>query len=418
MRGPRKYIYDPIHGSIPLAGAVLDSMNHPLLQRLWGIRQTGLAHLVFPGSGHSRLEHSLGAMWVARAMASSLGMDEGAREAVELAGLLHDIGHPPFSHSLEGALVESTGRNHEMWTLDLVRGKVAESFRSHWAREDAPEPPTLPEILERHGIGVKEVTGLLGPRLPVRQRPIGEMLHGTIDADRLDYMERDAHYTGVAHGAIDSNRLLETLRVAGNHLAFAEKGRSAVEGFLVARSLMYASVYYNKTVRVAESMILSALERLPGYPGVAPRLLGMNDGELLGALTASGGRARSIALRIRVRDLYKRAVTLPPTVPHRRIAVRLGRDPILRRQAEDAIAEALDAAPGDVLIDTIAGPSTPDDDVTIVDRNRTYRLLAEDPPLAHLVHRSPTRWCVALYGIPRLRGDLERRGERLLTDAL
>lgn len=414
----RKYIYDPIHGSISLTGAVLDVVNHPLLQRLWGIRQTGFAHLVFPGAGHSRLEHCLGTMWVARAMSESLGLGRSERQRVELAALMHDIGHPPFSHSLEGPLVEVTGMDHEGWTRKLIQGEAPQGFSGHWESIPGYGERSIGGILETHDIPVREVASLLQEEGEERKSYVREMLHGTIDADRLDYLARDGHYTGVAHGTIDSSRLIETLAVSRGHLAFAEKGRSAVEGFLVARSLMYATVYFNKTVRIAEAMAVSAIERMRGYPESASRLFSMTDGELLGTLEAAGGRSREMARRLRVRALYKRAFTLSESHEPGGASEKLSRDPHLRRQIEDELARAAKGRAGDVLVDVIPHRARPEEDVTLIDQGRTRHLLAEDPSLAHLVRRSPTHWRIAVYAEPRLRERVSDLGEKVLLSYL
>jgi hypothetical protein len=414
MPSGSKYIYDPIHGSVTLEGAVLDLVNHPLLQRLWGIKQTGMAHLVFPGAGHSRLEHSLGVLWVVREMARGLGLDDKEKRRVELAGLLHDIGHTPFSHSLGSALEEVTGLDHEEWTVKLINGDLSGGFGKYGQGIPGYEPTPLPEVLSRHGIKAKDVASLL-KKLQRGQRStyLDEMLHGTIDADRLDYMERDAHYTGVAHGAIDSSRLMETLRISNGHLAFAEKGRSAVEGFLVARSLMYATVYYNKTVRIAEAMILSAVERFPRYPDSARELLSMTDGDLLSALGAAGGRAREMAMRLKVRSLFKRAFVIGEERQSKRWE-NLACDPVSRRKVEDELADLFHGRPGDVIIDAVKPATSPREDVIIAENDGPRNLLQDDPFLAHMVRRSPTRWNVAVYTSPRLREDVTRQGRRAL----
>ena len=414
MPSGSKYIYDPIHGSVTLEGAALDLVNHPLLQRLWGIKQTGMAHLVFPGAGHTRLEHSLGVLWVVREMARGLGLNEQEKHRVELAGLLHDVGHTPFSHSLESALKEVTGLNHEEWTVKLINGDLSNGFARYGEGIPGYELTPLPEVLSRHGIRAKDVACLLKElKKGQKSNYLEEMLHGTIDADRLDYLERDAHYTGVAHGAIDSSRLMETLRISDGHLAFAEKGRSAVEGFLVARSLMYATVYYNKTVRIAEAMILSAIERFPGYPESAGDLLSMTDGNLLSALDAAGGRAREMAMRLKVRALFKRAFVIGEGNTARNWD-RLVSDPAARREVEDKLASLFHGRPGDVIIDAIKPATYPGEDVIIVDNDGPHDLLKDDPFLAHMVRRSPTRWSVAVYTTPKLREEVTRRGKKAL----
>ena len=341
---PAKTIFDPVHGPVALDGVALALIATPEFQRLWGIRQTGFAHLVFPGANHTRLEHSLGTFWVAGEIAERLGLDPRAAETVRVAGLLHDLGHPPFSHTLDVPLAEAMGVRHERLSRWRVLG----------TDPDWPEAATqVPATLERFGVDARAVAGLIDPeRTSPRPRLAGSILHGAIDADRLDYLQRDAHYTGVAHGAIDAVRLLDTLRSHAHRIVFAEKGRSAVEGFAVGRALMYSSVYYHKTVRAAEMMAQGAVERSPGYPDGARELFRSTDGELLARLSGAGGVAAELVGRLLERRLYKRVIALPSiSTAERRRWERYLRRPAERRALEDEIAGALGGAPGSVLVD-------------------------------------------------------------------
>lgn len=410
----QKYIYDPIHGSIPLHGAVLDLVGHPLVQRLWGIRQTGMAHLVFPGASHTRLEHSLGVLYVTRELSSRLGLSEEKSRLEEIAGLLHDIGHTPFSHSLEGPLVEATGMNHEGRTAGLIADGTPKELLCYGSGIAGYSPTSIPELLEQHGIDPSEIAGLLrrGGRKPGY---LTEMLHGTIDADRLDYLERDAHYTGVAQGVIDSSRIIETARRAKGHLAFAEKGLAAVEAFLLARGHMYVSVYCNKTVRIAEAMLQSAVERAPGFPDSGRELLAKTDGELLAALESLDGRPKEMVHRLMSRALYKLAFVVREGEVSPRWADHLTRRPAERRRIEDELAGALKAKSGDVVIDVLNPLELPGADVRIVEREGRLRfLLDEDEALSRLLGRSPTGWLAAIYVAPRSRERAEKSKQTLL----
>ena len=199
---------------------------------------------------------------------------------------LHDLGHTPLSHTLEPTLREVTGAGHEARSRAVISGD-ADSLLG------AGTGPSVAELLEKHGIVPRSVGDLVDPTGRSPPPLLRAILHGAIDADRIDYLQRDAYYTGVAHGTIDAARLLDTVRATRSRLVFAEKGRQAVEGFLVGRALMYSSVYYHKTVRAAEVMAQAAVERLPGYPGTARPLLEGTDGDLLVALQSPGaGRPR------------------------------------------------------------------------------------------------------------------------------
>ncbi len=415
MPGPRKSIFDPVHGTILLDGPALALIGSEEFQRLWGIRQTGFAHLVFPGANHTRLEHSLGTFWVAGQMADRLGLEGRARRRVTAAALLHDLGHGPFSHTLDSPMMEVLGMSHE----GISRARI-EGTDPDWPAERAE----VPHLLERFGVRPREVADLVDPlrgRSPsALERAI---LHGAVDADRIDYLQRDAHYTGVGHGAVDAGRLLETIRADAGHVVFAEKGRSAVEGFLVGRALMYSTVYYHKTVRAAEMMAQAAVERQRGYPDVARPQFRGTDGELLDRLRSGDGLSRQLAQGLLARRLYKRAYGWRTVTGSARAAWRrMVRRPPERRAMEDAIAAEIHASPGFVLIDLAAlEPRT-----TVGDSWSNVRVFRDARPVfpfrapgpwRSLAARPPSEWAVSVYVQPRARASAARwlaRDSRIL----
>ena len=397
----RKAIFDPVHGPIPLDDLALGLVGTTEFQRLWGIRQTGFAHLVFPGANHTRLEHSLGTYWVAGRFAERLGLDPEAGRRLAAGALLHDLGHAPFSHTLDGPMREVLGHGHETESRVRIEG-----------------PGEVADVLESFGVMPQKVADLVDPPSGRRRSWLGGILHGAIDADRIDYLQRDAHYTGVAHGAIDAVRLLDTVRRQGGRLVFAEKGRSAVEGFLVGRALMYSTVYFHKTVRSAEIMAQAAVERQPGYPVAAAPQFGWTDGELLVRLADRGGFGAGLVRSILARRLYKRAFGWPEIDDGtRRRWQRLARRPTERRKLEDEVAGRLRAPPGSVLFD-LAGVEVRGDpvddwaDVGISSGRRVAYPFRGAGPWQALVERPPTDWSVSVYVAPRYRRAAARWFER------
>ncbi|MGC2288267.1 MAG: HD domain-containing protein [Thermoplasmata archaeon] len=419
-RPVRKSIFDPVHGIIAVEGAPLELIGSSPFQRLWGIRQTGFAHLVFPGANHTRLEHSLGVFWVTRQMAEHLGMSAEESLAVSVGGLLHDLGHGPFSHTLDPTSHEVLGFGHERISRAWITGESLENI----TEPSALDAGSIPEMLAKAGISPRLVADLVDPAPGRDAHPsLRAMLHGAIDADRIDYLQRDAHYTGVAHGTIDAARLLDTVRERGGRLVFAEKGRNAVEGFLVGRALMYSSVYFHKTVRSAEVMAQSALERLPEYPDIPHAVFGMTDGEFLAYLSAVTGHSAEMVRRFRSRQLFKRALAwrevpsgVGPAV--RRLLAR----PSERRALEDRLADRLHLPPGTVLLD-LAGLSSRAvsgdwAEVGLLgDRRVSYPFRAPSV-WRDLAMRPPTAWKVSAYVPPDRRAVAERRLDGLLRNAL
>ncbi len=402
----RKTIFDPIHGPISLDGTSLELVATPEFQRLWGIRQTGFAHLVFPGANHTRLEHSLGTYWVAREMAGRVGLSERETERLAAGALLHDLGHGPFSHTLDGPMLEALGVDHE----GLSRARI---LGTDPAGTEAS--PHVPDVLERAGLRPREVADLVDAHARSgRPRFLRELLHGAVDADRVDYLQRDAHYTGVAHGAVDAVRLLDTLQSVDDRVVFAEKGRSAVEGFLVGRALMYATVYYHKTVRAAESMAQAAVERLPGFPAAARDLFALTDGDLLVRLRAAGGVSADLTSALLERRLYKRAHGFRSLAGSSRERWRrLLHAPEDRRALEDRIAAEVGGHPGSVLLDLggLEPRGDPADDwgrVGLeVDGEVEYPFRGSGP-WAELATRPPADWAVTVYAEARRRDATAR----------
>ena len=394
-RGARKSIFDPIHGPIALRGAALDLVGTPEFQRLWGIRQTGFAHLVFPGANHTRLEHSLGTFWVAEQMAVRLGLDEGEAQRVTLGALLHDLGHGPFSHTLDGPMVEVLGVPHERLSCARIEGTDPD-----WPAERV----RVPRVLEHYGVDPSSVARLIDPRRGAAfARLLRAILHGPIDADRIDYLQRDAYYTGVAHGAIDAVRLLDTLREVGGRMVYEEKGRSAVEGFLVGRALMYSSVYFHKTVRAAELMAQAAVERLAGFPDSARPLFHVTDGELLVRLSGAGGISRALVEGLMERRLYKRAFGWRTVSGSAKRTWRRWLDhPGERRSLEDDLASRVRAPPGSVLVDLVGvdARTEPGDDwggIGLLVGERTTYPFRGASPWRTLATRPASDWAVSVY---------------------
>ncbi len=302
-----KVIHDSVHGSIRLEDGFIDLLSTPEMQRLSGIRQLGLGYLVFPGANHTRLEHSLGTYHIAGLIADAIGLDEQSKKEVMAAAMLHDIGHGPFSHTLEVSFKERDGMDHMDITQRMIKGELSVDV-------EGIDGPTIPEILESMGLEPESIASLVKEEGDIRYWPgpdVGDVessiIHGAIDADQLDYLMRDAHYTGVAHGTIDIDRLLQTLMVRENRLMIDRSGIPAAEGILVARALMYSSVYFHRTVRIAEMMLNKGVMEMDLE---VKDVQLMTDCALLESMKSYGGFPREMALRITYRRLYKKAFSM------------------------------------------------------------------------------------------------------------
>ncbi|HQG37820.1 MAG TPA: HD domain-containing protein, partial [Chitinophagales bacterium] len=214
----RKIFNDPVYGFISIPyDIVFDIIEHPIFQRLRRIQQLGLSSLVYPGATHSRFHHSLGAMHL---MSKSLEVlkskgntiTEAESEAAVLAILMHDLGHGPFSHALEGVLVENIP--HENISL-LLMEKLSVEF----------------------GEKIEVAIQIFNNTYP--KKFLHQLVSGQLDMDRMDYLNRDSFYSGVSEGVIGYDRILNMLDVHEGNIVVEEKGIYSIEQFLIARRLMY-----------------------------------------------------------------------------------------------------------------------------------------------------------------------------------
>ena len=240
MMNKRKIINDPVYGFITIpTDLIYDLIEHRFFQRLNRIRQLGLTYLVYPGAQHSRMQHAFGAMHLmneALEVLKSKGADISPEEAeaVTIAILLHDLGHGPFSHTLEKLIV--TGITHEEITLLMMESLT------------------------------KEFSGRLDLALQIfkgqyHKKFLHQLVSSQLDIDRLDYLNRDSFFTGVAEGVIGYDRIIKMLAVHDNELMVEEKGIYSIEKFLISRRLMYWQVYLHKTVLAAEEMLIQIIKR-------------------------------------------------------------------------------------------------------------------------------------------------------------
>jgi hypothetical protein len=235
-----KILNDPIYGFINIPSELIfDIIEHPFFQRLRRISQMGLSHFVYQGAHHTRFEHALGAMFLMQRAISSLRkkgvqISENENDSLLLAILLHDIGHGPFSHTLEHSLV--TNIHHE---------EISLLFMEHLNKEFDGKLTTAIQILKGQ----------------YHRKFLNQLVSSQLDIDRLDYLKRDSFYTGVTEGNINSERIISMLNVVDDSLVVEEKGIYSVEKFIVARRLMYWMVYLHKTSLVADYVLLNILKR-------------------------------------------------------------------------------------------------------------------------------------------------------------
>lgn len=235
-----KIVNDPIHGFINLPyGLVLDIVDHPYFQRLRRIKQLGLTDYVYPGALHTRFHHAIGAMHLMGVALDTL-RDKGHNisdeecEAAQVAALCHDLGHGPFSHTLETSFIQ--GIAHEQISLMLMQ-----------------------RLNNQLGGRMDMAIAIFDGSYP---RPFfHELVSSQLDVDRLDYLKRDSFFTGVIEGGVGASRILKMLDLVDERIVVEEKGIYSIEHFLSARRLMYWQVYLHKSVLAVENMLVLIMQR-------------------------------------------------------------------------------------------------------------------------------------------------------------
>jgi HD superfamily phosphohydrolase len=363
-------IRDPVHGYIELDGLALALIDTPQMQRLRWIKQLGLANLVYPGANHTRFEHSLGSYHLARGLADHLGLEEEEKLKLGAAALLHDLGHGPLSHATESVLVPFLKREHERIVDILRRGELS-------------------EVLDSYGFRPAEIQDLIsGSR-------IGRIVSGEIDVDRMDYLCRDSHYTGVAYGVVDMLRLMDKIILHQGQLAVEAGGVQAATSLLISRLMMQPSVYFHHVCRIGESMIAGGIRSMIDEGARPEEIQAMDDGQLFMVMAAARGFAGEMISRIRSRRLFKRAVYVgresldQALLKERRAAQEV-------RIAQE-VAEEAKLGAEEVLVDIPELPEAPEGSFLVLVEGDLLPLREVSPLVATLEKAQRATWRLGIY---------------------
>lgn len=436
MSEKTKIINDPIHGSIRIDDVFLEIIDRHEVQRLRMVKQLGLGSMVFPGANHSRFEHSLGVYHLAGMMASAIGLSEEDTRTVKMAGMLHDICHTPFSHTTEEIMEHHTGMDHMEMARKLIKGDI----RTYRERDEDLFGSTnsIAEILDDNGISSDTVCDLI--MYPESKGNVldafsegkrashfspkdfaHQIIHGPVDADQIDYLVRDAHYTGVTHGQVDIDRILNTMRVHNDRIMIEKGGTAAAEGLMVARSLMYSSVYFHRTVRIVKMMLTKAIEA--SSLDITPIYL-WSDADLMENLIEEGGTASRIARSVNNRMLYKKVLTVFSEDTSDDLSARLTEFTSYskRKQLEREIADKAGVDLSDVIVDIppksilLSKMSIGKTDVSILDSEGKVRSLTRLSSVAKaLQSRDPYGWSLLIAAPSSCRDTVLKASKKVLN---
>lgn len=416
MNENKKIVRDPIHGDIKITGIIIDLLKTPEVQRLNNIKQLGFAHLVFPGAHHTRFEHSLGSFMIASLIADVLCLKDMEKKLITCAALLHDIGHGPFSHTLESILFEKFSMDHVDLTEKLIFGDydILDTQEQQYILA-----PKVHDILDIYQVEKKDIVNIIRGKTS-KKSYLSQLLNSTIDVDQLDYLMRDAYYTGVAYGMIDLQRLVQTIMVHKGNLTIMRKGVNVVENILMARALMYSSVYFHKTVRIPELMLSKALEEIPDAEPF--EFFRMTDAEIITSLKNKGRFQQEIVTRLKYRDLFKQAYAVSPQdLDKKRITIiRQLEDVSTRREKECDLEDKFHIPKGHIIIDVPhsellrAEPRIHKTNVQVIDQ-KEIKTLDDFTPIAKAIRsRIALDWAIMIVTDEKYRDVVAKKAEAIL----
>jgi len=416
MKDSHKIVRDPIHGDIRIENYFVELLETPEVQRLYNIKQLGFAHLVFPGAHHTRLEHSLGTYKIASQVSETLNLEDAERDNINCAAMLHDIGHGPFSHTLESILWEKLSIDHVDLTEKLIFGdyEIFDSDEKKFIKSQS-----VSKILDKNDVNKEEIVDIIRGATD-KKSYLSQILNSTIDVDQLDYLIRDAYYTGVAYGMIDIERLIQTLMIHEDNLTIKRKGVHVVENFLMARGLMYSTVYFHKTVRIAELMLSKALEQIPSDEPF--EFFRMTDAEIMNDLEKYGDFQHEIVTRLKYRELFKQAysASLFDLDENEIVSIKKLEDINLRREKEQEMENVFNIPTGHLIIDLPrpelirAEPRINKTEIGIIDGNEV-KTLSDFTPMAEAIRSRVTPdWIIMIITDEKYREIVSKKAAKLL----
>ena len=329
-------IQDAVHGYIKLSEEEKRIVDSPAFQRLRRIRQLGFTSLIYPSATHTRFQHSLGVAHLTGKFADSLNLKDEKRKELRLAALFHDTGHGPFSHVSE-MMSKQYGVSHEDFSCEVI------------------------DRLE----GLYSIDKYRLHRIIRGDLEIGQIVAGDIDADRMDYLIRDAHATGVKHGEIDVDTIIRLAEIDSRRLVYDEKAVTSLESLLASRFHMTKSVYKHHAVEIAEKMVQRALDNHL-EDNRLERIMRLDDYDAHNELLESESVSYKIYKRVKNRKLYKRAFIYRGDQEElKHLEQRIGSPEEIERE----IAERAGVKSHEVIVDSPSTPGITDFDIKIKKSN-------------------------------------------------
>jgi len=341
-------IKDPVHGYVYITQTEKEIIDSYPVQRMRRLRQLAGSEYVYPGANHTRFEHSVGVMYLAGRVVEnpsiSQVVSEDEAEIVKIAGLLHDIGHGPFSHVFE-QLLDKEDKTHEDLTLWLVKQSE------------------LRDLLKKNGLEPEEIGELAVGRFKKQGKNfLNQIISSAVDVDKMDFIVRDTYHTGAEYGYIDTFRIIHALDILDESLAVDLGALSALESLIIARIESFKSIYFHRVGRAAQIMLGKAMEKANSELGLTKfktpeEYLEMDDytvWTMLKKCKESSGIIKDLERRKMLKCAYERTFYEKDTM----VSNIFGRE-AHRKQLQAEIAKKAGISTEAVTIDVPTVPSVP-----------------------------------------------------------
>ncbi|PMB74343.1 hypothetical protein C0199_00070 [Candidatus Bathyarchaeota archaeon] len=349
---PKSYwgeIKDPVHGYVYITEDEKEIIDSYSVQRLRRLRQLAGAEYVYPGANHTRFEHSIGVMYLAGKVAENPNISQMISEdeagAVRIAGLLHDVGHGPFSHVFEHLLTKKLNKTHEDITAWIIKHSE------------------LKDLLGSFGYKAEDIAELAVGSLSMRGKAfLNQIIRSSIDVDKLDFVVRDTYHTGAEYGFVDVFRLIHTFDVLDGNLAVDIGALSTLESFIIARIESFKSIYFHRVGRAAQIMLATALEKADEELGLSAfktpeEYLAMDD-YTVWSMLKNCKKSSPIIKNLERRKMLKCAYEQTFYVKDKTVSNIFSAEEF-RNQIRNKIAKDAKVDPEAIIIDVPTVPSVP-----------------------------------------------------------
>ncbi len=380
-----KRIEDALHGYIKLNKNEVEVLDSPQVQRLRRIKQLGLSSMVYPSANHTRFEHSLGVMHLTGEFAESLELNRAMRKKASYAALLHDSGHGPFSHASE-IVAEKQGLSHEYFSCRI-----------------------LDELEDHIPVDTDEIKEL------IRGEHRLDFVAGDIDADRIDYLMRDAYSSGLEYGLIDYETIISSAELNEGEIVFDERTVPALESLFTSRFHMIKTLYSHHAAVIAEKMLQRSLEALLEQRKVE-EIMRMDDYEAHSALLNSESQASEIYNGIKDRELYKTAVKWGENDVSRKGLKQIEKRIQEPKEIEKKIANEAGIQQHKVIVDRPQTPEIQDINVKIKSNSKVKNLEDISPVPSSLKDAEWRTVSLKVYTLERHIEEVKKASESVLKN--